>query len=728
MAYSGKRTRRTTNARAVQRNARVSRQPGRSLFASVNWERVRYGVAGVLFLSLWAVLWGRAAYVQLFQGETLAERARRQHTHTELVTGQRGNIMDRNGQTLARNVECRSVYVNPREVVDKDHTANTLAELTGVAADRIRASLEKDRVFVWIVRKVDDATAAAVRAASLPGVGLVREYERIYPFKQVAGQLLGFTDVDTAGREGLERAFDDSLSGMSARRTVRRDGAGRRFYVEGDDVPSGRDLHLTVDVQVQFMVEEALAEAVRLYEARWAGALVVEVESGDILAWAQYPFFNPNNYRGAKPAVYRNRLALDALEPGSTLKPLLMASALQEGIITRDTVFDCEGGLWKTGRTVIRDDNRVYGAIPVHQILSVSSNIGSAKIGLKLGAAKYHQYLSRLGFGQRAGLHVAESKGILHKVRDWSETDTMAVGFGQGMAATTVQMAQAYLTLGNGGVYKPLRLVRDGAGSGDGLGPELGGEQGGGQRIFSEKVSREVLEMMREVVEEGTGKRAAIPGLAVAGKTGTAQKADKTGRYGDQRTASFVGFVPADAPKFLVMLFIDEPQRNRYGGVIAAPVFKNVMLRTLAYHGMPPDLPIAETPAAPGSPAAKKQTKQADAGKKGKQGAKGAAKQEDKHAKASGLALLAPELESGVEGEFRYDMTGKVREAAGTTVPDVVGKSVRRAVELFMLQGVVPEVRGEGSVVVRQSPVPGSTWPGGQGPDPVECILWISEK
>lgn len=710
MAYSSRTSRRAAQARAAQRNTRVARNPVREWYASINWGHVRFALAGGLFLLLWFTLWGRAAYIQLLDGDFLAERARRQHTSVEMVTGQRGMILDRSGQIMARNIECRSVYVNPREVVDRTHTAAALAELLHLPIDKIEKQLNTSRAFVWIARKIDDATAAGIRQAALPGVGLVKEYERIYPFKQVAGQLLGFTDVDTAGREGLERAFDNDLGGLSARRVVRRDGTGRRFYTRGDEVPAGQDVRLTIDVQVQFMAEEALADAVREHDARWGGAIVVDVESGDVLAWAQYPFFNPNAYRSNNPLAYRNRLALDALEPGSTLKPFLIAAALQEGVVTRDSIFDCEGGEWRTNKSLIRDDIRGNREIPVHRILSLSSNVGCAKIGLKLGAAKYHQYLTRLGFGQRAGLYVSESKGIVHRVRDWSETDVMSISFGQGMAATVVQMTQAFLTLGNGGMYKPLRLVIS----------DDSDVQGAGQRVFSEKVSREVLEMMREVVDDGTGKRARITGLSVAGKTGTAQKADKSGSYGDQRTASFVGFVPAESPRYLVVIMIDEPQKNRYGGVIAAPVFKNIISRTLAYHGTPPDAPeqvVAEKG---------QDGKKADAkGKKGKRAplpVKGKAP-----VIAAGHDVLAPELDSSAaDGEYRHDITANTRDVASDKVPDVVGKSVRRAVELFVLQGIVPVVRGEGSTVVRQTPEPGATWatPGTEQ----ECILWISEK
>ncbi|MDR2726951.1 MAG: PASTA domain-containing protein [Deltaproteobacteria bacterium] len=706
MAYSGRSSRRLVKARVRQRNGQGTPHPVRDWYASVNWSRVRFGLAGGLFLLLWAALWARAAYIQLFDNEFLAERARRQHTSVELVTGQRGMILDRDGQILARSIECRSVYVNPREVADKRHTADSLAGLLGLPTEKIDSLIQTERAFVWVARKIDDATATAIRRANLPGVGLVKEYERIYPFKQVAGQLLGFTDVDSVGLEGLERAFDHELSGLSARRVVRRDAAGRRFYVNGEAVSSGQDVRLTLDVQIQFLVEEALAEVVRQHEARWAGALVVDVESGGILAWAQYPFFNPNTYRLYAPTQYRNRLALDALEPGSTLKPLLIAAALQEGAVTRDTVFDCENGEWRTSRSVIRDDDRKLGSLSVRNILSLSSNIGCAKIGLKLGAPKYHQYLTRLGFGRRTGLHVSESKGIVHRLRDWSETDTMSISFGQGMAATVLQMTQAYLTLGNHGVYKPLQLVLS----------EGTDVQGGGQRIFSEGVSREVLDMMREVVEAGTGTRARLEGVSVAGKTGTAQKSDKSGTYGDQRTASFVGFVPADKPRYLVAIMIDEPQRTRYGGVIAAPVFKNVVSRTLAYHGALP-----ETAVAVAGKAEKKET--------GKSPSK-AGKGKGKPGPVPGADVLAPELDAGLGGERRYSVTHNAAmppgDRAGAAVPDVVGKSVRRAVEMFVLRGIVPVVRGEGSTVIRQSPEPGANWP--QQKTDQECILWISEK
>lgn len=681
-----------THKRRARRNiARASREKKSGVFprwARLDWAGMRFGIVGAVFALAWGVLWVRAGYVQLWEGPYLAERARRQHLSAEMVSAPRGMIMDRNGVVLARSVECRSVYANPQEIDDVEHTARVLAAILHEPEEAVRTALERGGRFAWLARRVDDAMAEEVRQAGLSGIELAREYERMYPFKQVAGQLLGFVGVDGKGLEGIERAYDDKLSGLASRRVVQRDATGRRFYVNSDDQPAvAENLHLTLDLQIQFIAEEVLAKAVDAVEANWGGVLVADVQSGDILAWAQYPFFNPNSFREYKPSVYRNRLALDALEPGSTFKPFLIASALQEGVITRDTVFNCENGRWKSRLITIRDDGRAYQELPVHRILSVSSNIGCAKIGLELGTAKYYRYLTRLGFGRRIGLDVAESKGIVRTPRDWSEADLISASFGQSISVTCAQMAQGYMTLANQGRHKPLRLVLDG---------ESADVE---QRVFSPSVAREVIRMMHEVVADGTGTRAAIPGVDVAGKTGTAQKADKSGTYGAKRTASFVGMLPADNPAYLIVIMLDEPSKSVYGGAIAAPVFREVAARMLAYKG---ELPDAGAVAEGKTP---KKTRQA-------------VKVESRSRDATAGELRRP-----------LSATPPKAEAMGV-VPDVVGKSVRRAVELFAQQGLVPVIRGEGARVVRQSPPAGVSFKNGNtGKDPAtECVLWLSEK
>lgn len=638
----------------------------------LDWARLRFQAAAALFLLVWGVIWLRAGYVQLVHGPELQVMASRQHSYTELVEAKRGNIYDRNGQALARSVECRSVYANPREVEDVQATAEALAPLLGIKASTLQKQLSQNRSFIWLARKIDDATAAEVKNAGIKGVGLSREYERVYPFKHLAGQLLGFVGLDNVGLEGLERSFEADLAGMPQRNVVQRDGAGRNFYEESEINSRGKDLRLTLDVQIQFIAEDVIAEAVEESKARWGGALVADAVTGDVLAWAQYPFFNPNNFRNSTPAQYRNNLAADALEPGSTLKPFLMAAALEEKIITKDTLFFCENGTWKTKKITIRDDGRSFGEIKAEKILPYSSNIGVAKIAMLLGTPTYHSYLTRLGFGQRTGIGVGETRGIVRQPQDWNEADLMSAAFGQSVSVTGVQLTQAYLTLANEGQFLPIRLVMDDAGHSSG---------GAEQRIFSKSTARAVMNMLEDTVDgDGTGKRARIPGLRVAGKTGTAQKAVKGSKigYGDKRTASFAGIVPADKPRYVILVFLDEPTTTTYGSVLAAPVFQKIASRTLAYGGYLPDVVFATT---------------------------------TDNASSTGTAPRKRE---------------KVAAVKAGVVPDVLGMSLRRAMERFAEAGVVPDVLGDGLTVVRQIPAPGQ--PCLDAGEPVPCKVWMSDE
>ncbi len=653
---------------------------------SVDWNAFRFRFVAYLFCAVFFGLWLRAGWIQLLEGPRLAEGARRQHLSAENVSAERGMLLDRKGNVLARSVETRSIYANPHTVKDAAATAKTLAKILKLPPTTIQQSLKRSKQFVWIARRVDDATAEAVAQAKLPGVALLTEYERFYPHTQVAGQLLGFVGVDGNGLEGVERAFNDSLTGDVGRKVIQRDAGGRRYELSSTPPSEATDIRLTIDLQVQFMAEDILARTVDEIEAKWGGALVLDVESGDVLAWAQYPFFNPNAYRKANAARYRNHLSLDALEPGSTFKPFLVAAALQENLIQRDSIFDCEDGIWKVGSTTIRDDGRAYGLLPVHRILALSSNIGTAKIGLDLGAETYHAYLTKLGFGERTGLVLSENVGILREPKEWSKSDLLSASFGQSLSVTAVQMAQAYLTLANGGVNKPLNLV---------LNPDQR-IQSDNQRVFSEKVAKEVLDMMHEVVADGTGRNAAIEGISVAGKTGTAQKADKTGTYGEARLASFVGMTPADKPQYLVVIMLDEPSTKKYGGAVAAPVFKELVSRVLAYYGTAPD------------PATLIATKE--------------------QASYTMPTLDEKKLEKALPTEIRRSLINTPRSVvAHGTVPNVIGKSLRQAVEMFAQQGLMPDkVNGMGARVVRQSPQAGTLL--AKGSKNTEYTLWLSEE
>ncbi len=681
-------------------------------FPGTDWAMVRIRLVFALFLLCFLSLWCRAWYLQMIVGPKLAEYARRQHITTELVTGRRGMILDRDGQVLARSVEALSVYANPREIGDPLQVANSLGPIIGVAPQRLYDQLKgSKRHFLWLKRKVDDYTAAAVRKAALPGIGLSKEYERVYPFKHMCGQLLGFVGYDDKGLEGLERSLDDRLGSEPKREIVQRDAMGRRFYLrkEGEEDPHGEDVRLTIDVQMQFFAEEAIARAVREQKARWGGAMVVHVSTGEILAWAQYPFFNPNVYRESRPSLYRNRMALDALEPGSTFKPLVLAAAIQERQVSRSTLINCENGRWQTKYTVLRDTSR-REIIPVHKVIRYSSNIGMAKIGLMLSNQTFYNYLHELGFGERSNVPVANSRGILRRPKEWTEVDHMSISFGQGISVTVLQMAQAYLTLLNNGVRKDLVLVQ-------GMKPK-----GTKKQVFSEAVSREVRNMMREVVDakDGSGRRAAIKGISVGGKTGTAQKADaRTGGYGTRRTASFVGFMPVERPEYLILVFVDEPQGVQYGGLIAAPVFRDIAERSLAYAGIlgSPGRDAEESALAEGKTSARVRGFRA-------------AGLDSPFAPAAAqkpVAELADLARKPANAREAMRLPGHLARAS-STVPDVTGKTLRNAVELFARAGIVPELKGEGMRVVRQSPAPGSPWPDRDAKDKTQYILWLSER
>ncbi|MDR3073401.1 MAG: PASTA domain-containing protein, partial [Deltaproteobacteria bacterium] len=642
----------------------------------------------------------RAYQVQIVRGPEYAERAKRAHIATEVATGRRGSIFDRNGNVLAKSVEAQSVVVRPALVTDPEAASRLLASALGMPVSSAKKLVTGKRPFAWAARKVAPRVAEAVRAAGLPGIALVREYERVYPQKQVAGQLLGFVDVDEKGIEGLELAFNDMLSGQEQRRVMQRDAAGRRLY-SGEDAAfedlAGEDLVLTIDTQVQYFAESALLQGVETFGARWAGCIVVDVPSGDVLAWAEYPFFNPNRAGAAKPFDRRNKTAMDALEQGSTIKPFLMAAALEEKIITPESEFDCEKGKWKLHNVTIRDTS-AHAVLPAKDVIKYSSNIGMAKIGLALGAARYHKYLTRLGFGAKIGLPLAgENKGILRPTKQWSDVDLASASFGQSFSATIAQMAQAYLCLANDGLRKELRLVAPAAGAEK--------EEREPERVFSREVVWKVREMLRGAVEDagGTARRARIEGLNVGGKTGTAQKASGDA-YGTGRVASFAGMLPLEAPRYLVVVVLDEPVKNQYGGVVAAPIFKDVAMRTMAYHGLLPDSAISsalaefaqlkETHAAGNALAGLTETALAGTAPAG--------------GGQTGYGGMAVETGARPGLEARAELVDAAGGARTNRAPAVVGLSLRKAVEAFAREGLVPEIKGEGTVVVRQTPTAGS--------------------
>ena len=694
--------RRRVNRRIVQNQP--SAVQGKGLFSRIRarWSWLigqRFHYAAALFVICWLLLWFRAFEVQVLLGPVYSDMAERQHTYTEVIEGARGSILDRNGRVLARSVACQSVYANPRVMEDINDAAKRLAPLLKRSEADLASVFRRNKAFIWLERKVDDATATAIQKEGIPGIGLSREFERVYPYRHLAGQLLGFVGMDSHGLEGVELAYDDRLRGTSVKSRVSRNAAEKILNQEETAADRrGEDITLTLDVQVQFIAEDVLADAVKSSGARWGGVLISDVATGEILAWAQYPFFNPNNYREASSTIYRNRLAGDSLEPGSTFKPLLMAAALEEKLVTPETKIFCENGVWRTKYAPIRDDTHAYGELTATEIISRSSNIGMAKIGLMLGAPKFHAYLEKLGFGQRTGIGIHESRGILRAPRDWSELDLMSASFGQSLSVTGIQMLQAYTIIADGGEFRPLSLVMDE--------PGKSSAAASGQRIFSQKTTRTVLKMMEETVDgDGTGSRARIPGIRVAGKTGTAQKADHSGRgYSRKRLASFGGIVPADNPRYVIYVMLDEPTTTGYGGAIAAPVFQKVASRTLAYNGYLPDVTFAMAEKA-------REEKLTPAQK---------AQREKDAIYLANLAKYRAE-KAKKERERAQKLAGQAM-ADRTIMPNLRGLTLRKTIETCVARGIVPTMEGSGTFVLRQSPPPGTPVT-----DDSTCTVWLTD-
>ena len=610
-------------------------------------------VAAVLTLAL-VGLWGRAAYVQLYQGEKLAAMVRRQHLAAEFERGKRGEIFDRNGRLLAKSVQFTSIYARPVEIENRGQAALTLSKATGVSAKTLSKRLKNRSNFIWLARQIDDKAAARVRQADIKGIYLTNEYSRLYPNNHLAGQVLGFAGLDGRGLEGLELAMQEELVGRKAEFVMQRDASGRKIYLdsEGREIDiDGHDIHLSIDSQVQDMAETAIAQAVNAYQGRWGAMLVVDVPTGEILAMANYPFFNPNMYRSAKPGASRNRAGLDVFEPGSTLKPFLMAAALQEKQVTPKSLYFCENGKWRVHNHTIRDTHD-YEWLTANKIMRYSSNIGVAKIGLEMGAPKYFDYLEKLGFTEKPGVGLpGESKGLIRPPGAWNEVDLAAASFGQGVGVSLLQMTQAYMSIAGDGRIRQLSILRD-----------QPGRNMPGERVFSPEVAAQIRSMLIEVVEEdGTGMRCRIPGIVVGGKTGTAQKA-ASGGYGKKHMASFVALVPGDAPKYLIAAVVDEPEPNHYGGVVVAPAVREVAQGTLAYNYSLPNIPV--------------------------------------NIPSADMAEASQTIPLGqAPGGNTLERLAAIRRPdtfPKDQLPDVCGLSLRRAVEMMVSRGVVPHIKGQG--------------------------------
>jgi cell division protein FtsI (penicillin-binding protein 3) len=555
-----------------------------------NFTRLRILLVGVTFAVGFAVIGGKALLLQVYQGSWLSQKASDQVEDSLKAVGKRGAILDRRGREMAVSIDATSIAVRPAQVKDVESAARDLASVFKRPLPEVRKKLTSGKPFVWVKRQATPKEVEAVRRLRVPGLEFVAEASRFYPNRTLAAQVIGFTGMDGRGLEGVEFFYDSHLRGTDTSVKVLRDALGNGFQSEppADTDGSGQNLILTLDQAVQFITETALNEAVESTRARSGMAVVMEPKTGAILALALAPTFNPNAYDDFKKPVWRNRAITDPFEPGSTLKIFVAAAALEFTSLSPKTTFNCENGAYRIGKYTVHDVHR-YGVLSLQDIIKFSSNIGAAKIGEKVGPEKLHQTLRLFGFGQKTGIDgPSETTGLLMLPRHWANIDTAAISFGHGISVSAVQLITAVSAIANDGVLMKPRIVQAAT---DKQGHVL-------QQFPPEEVrraiSRETAQTLKEILQSvmlpgGTGTHASLEGYTAAGKTGTARKVDDSGQYAnDRHVASFIGFAPVENPQIAVLVVIDEPRGQIYGGAVAAPVFKKIAQSTLNYLNVPP--------------------------------------------------------------------------------------------------------------------------------------------
>ncbi len=573
------------------------------------FQRDRLLVVMGLFVASFLVIGGRLYGLQVGGHAKWYEKGMRQYRQQATLQPERGEILDRHGRVLATSVAVPSVYAVPREIEQPEEMADALSGLLKTSDTTLKRRLASRASFVWLARQVSPNTATQLRERQLPGVDFLTEMRRYYPKHHLAGQLLGFVDLDGKGLGGVEYVYDEMLRAAPRRVHLQRDAMGRSVRLSlgaMPEQPRGTDVHLTLDERLQHVAEKAIAAQVEALEAHSGLVMMMDPHSGDMLAMASYPFFNPNAFRDvAQQSWQRNRCITDPVEPGSTFKVVLAAAVLEEQMIQPGERFFCENGETRRGRRRLRD-HHPYGDLSFEEVFAYSSNIGSVKIAERLTADAFYGYIRRFGFGQRTWIDLpGEHVGQLRPPRQWSKFSHDSLALGQEIAVTPIQLLRAFAAIANGGWLVQPRVVayteKDGQRQDMPLPVHV--EFGLRQRILSRQTTDRLTSILSSVVSYGTGKAAAIEGYTVAGKTGTAQKVDpvRGGYSRDRVLASFVGYVPAEDPQIVVLVMVDEPQRMQWGGTAAAPVFRQVAQPAMHYLQVAPsqmhDLPLPATKA-----------------------------------------------------------------------------------------------------------------------------------
>lgn len=643
-----------------------------------------------MLAALSVCLWGtivlvRLLQLQVFGRDGFLRQAARQSERTINLDPRRGPILDRNGSSLAVSVDAESIYAVPQEIETPEKTAAQLSRALGLdagARKELAAQLHRNKAFVWVKRKVDPQMARAVRDLQLEGIGFLAENRRYYPKRELASQVLGYVGLDNTGMSGVEYGFESQIRGKAAKVTVHID--ARRRPVGHTEKPStdGHTVVLTLDEAIQHVAERELDRAMAETGSLAGTVVVLAPRSGEILAMANRPTFNPNRFAASPSSHWQNRVVAGAYEPGSIFKIVTAAAALQEKVVDPDELLDCGGGGIDVAGTHI-NDHAVFYQLSFRDVIAKSSDIGVIRVAQRLGRDNFNRYVRDFGFGSPTGIELpGESPGLLRPLSKWSTLSLASLSFGQEVGVTALQMTMAVGALANGGyLMKPLivRQIEDAEGR-----VEKEMKPVAVRRVLEPEALDTLTDLLEGVVKHGTGRRAAIPGYAVAGKTGTAQKIDASGHYSMvDHVASFVGYAPSRRPALVVLVSLDSPRGlANQGGDVAAPVFARVTEQALRQLAIPPDDP-------------------------------------DRN-----LRLIAYRSDGVVRAAYHPPAAAESPATSGEPgrMPDLRGRSAREAAIAAARQGLIVELKGSGRVLT-QSPEPGAELEAG-----MTCLLTLSRS
>jgi len=552
--------------------------------------KLRVIIIGAIFTFFFIIIGVKAMYLQVFRCSWLSQKAADQYEVSFKSSGKRGTIFDRSLREMAVSIDVTSIAAHPAQIENPKGAAKLLSKALKIDSKMLAKKLKSKKKFVWIKRKVTPKEAEAVKKLNMDGLDFIPEHKRFYPNKTLAAQLIGFTDIDDHGLEGIEFNYDDDLSGEVFQYTVLRDAYGRGFEAENMNGISsaGKNIVLTIDSTIQYIAEKVLAETVENFSAESGMAVVMVPKTGAILALAQVPLFNPNALERFNRKFWRNRIITDPFEPGSTMKIFSAAAAIESGSSSPNSIFFCENGAYKMGRHIIHDTHE-HGWLSLQQIIKYSSNIGTIKFSEITGPENLSRTLQNFGFGSKTGIDCpGETAGSLPPFRRWTKVDTGTISFGQGVSVSALQLIAATSAVANKGILMKPYVVQAITDHNGRLIKRFGPSKI--RKVISEKTAETLSRIMQTVITEGgTGVNAALEGYSVCGKTGTAQKIDENGGYSYEKyVASFVGFAPVENPKIAVLVIVDEPQKQHYGSIVAAPAFKAIAQKTLDYMHIAP--------------------------------------------------------------------------------------------------------------------------------------------